>query len=215
MKTLWVPLLGCAVVLAVMAWGGVDERVTDYYFDAGARTFPWRANWWTDRVMHRAGRDLVIVVGLASIGMAVGGRRPQSRQAGRMVALALILCTSLIAGLKASVNTNCPWSYTRWGGHVKPGSETSLFALGGHDKAWPAGHAAGGFALVVLWFVGRRRSSAHAWAGLAVGVGAGSLLGFSQVMRGAHFLSHNVWTFAICWAVSWGIDRLVAPPFES
>jgi membrane-associated PAP2 superfamily phosphatase len=38
--------------------------------------------------------------------------------------------------------------------------------------------------------------------GLAVGGGLGLLFGISQQLRGAHFLSHDVWTAGICWATA-------------
>ena len=45
--------------------------------------------------------------------------------------------------------------------------------------------------------------------GLAVGLLAGGVFGFSQQLRGAHFLSHDLWTLATCWAVSLGLYLLV------
>lgn len=212
MKALWMPLLGCVLALGIMAAIGVDERVADGLFDPASRSFPWRRDWWTEQALHRGVRDAIVVLGSAALGVALLGERrgrPSAREVGRMVALSLVLCTGVISGLKAVVNRNCPWSYTRWGGQRELGSEPTLFAIGGHDKAFPAGHASGGFSLLVLWFAGRRRSGRHALAGLAVGLAAGTVAGVSQVMRGAHFLSHNVWSGAICWAIAWGVDRVV------
>jgi membrane-associated PAP2 superfamily phosphatase len=33
----------------------------------------------------------------------------------------------------------------------------------------------------------------------------GLLFGFSQQLRGAHFLSHDLWTLAICWGTALGL----------
>lgn len=67
---------------------------------------------------------------------------------------------------------------------------------------FPAGHASAGFALMAFYFVGRaRRQPLLAWAGLATGLVAGSLLGFGRMLQGAHFLTHTLWAGLVCWAV--------------
>jgi membrane-associated PAP2 superfamily phosphatase len=35
-----------------------------------------------------------------------------------------------------------------------------------------------------------------------VGLVAGGVFGAAQQLRGAHFLSHDLWTLATCWTVS-------------
>ena len=37
---------------------------------------------------------------------------------------------------------------------------------------------------------------------------AGLLLGLSQQWRGAHFMSHTLWTGWVCWCLAWGLDGL-------
>jgi membrane-associated PAP2 superfamily phosphatase len=38
---------------------------------------------------------------------------------------------------------------------------------------------------------------------LLIAVLAGLILGLSQQMRGAHFMSHTLWTAWLCWTVGW------------
>ena len=38
--------------------------------------------------------------------------------------------------------------------------------------------------------------------GLVTGLSAGLLFGISQQLRGAHFVSHDIWTLGICWATA-------------
>lgn len=55
---------------------------------------------------------------------------------------------------------------------------------------------------MAFYFVGRaRRQPLLAWAGLATGLVAGSLLGFGRMLQGAHFLTHTLWAGLVCWAV--------------
>jgi len=47
--------------------------------------------------------------------------------------------------------------------------------------------------------VGRtRRQPLLAWAGLATGLGGGSVLGLGRMLQGAHFLTHTLWAGLVC-----------------
>ncbi len=53
-------------------------------------------------------------------------------------------------------------------------------------------------------YFGLRQSgapSARTW--LACALLAGLVLGLSQQMRGAHFMSHTLWTAWLSWSVGW------------
>ncbi|RYY75792.1 MAG: PAP2 family protein, partial [Comamonadaceae bacterium] len=68
--------------------------------------------------------------------------------------------------------------------------------------------ASAAFAYVGGWFVFRRRAPALAWRWLLVAMLAGVALGTAQQVRGAHYLSHTLWTAWVCWTVAWVIDAL-------
>lgn len=128
---------------------------------------------------------------------------PHKRRLG--LALAALILTPLICGnLKKSSNTYCPYDIVRYGGHApyvrvfEPYPEE--FARyqqvsGERGHGFPAGHASGGFALMSLCLLSNRRR----WQCLLI-VGA-SLLGWwmggYQMVRGAHYLSHTLVTWAI------------------
>jgi len=46
---------------------------------------------------------------------------------------------------------------------------------------------------------------------LAAALAAGLVLGVAQQLRGAHFMSHTLWSAWLCWVVAWGIDAGWAP----
>ena len=81
-----------------------------------------------------------------------------------------------------------------------------LFATRPHGMprgvCFPAGHSSAGFAWVSLYFFALPVRPAWRWRGLAVGLVAGCVFGAAQQLRGAHFLSHDLWTLATCWTVS-------------
>jgi len=74
---------------------------------------------------------------------------------------------------------------------------------------FPAGHSSAGFAWVSLYFFALLVHPAWRWRGLAVGLVAGGVFGLAQPLRGAPFLSHDLWTLATCWAISLGLYLLV------
>ncbi|WP_016603436.1 phosphatase PAP2 family protein, partial [Yersinia pestis] len=63
----------------------------------------------------------------------------------------------------------------------------------GPGHCFPGGHASSGFAVMALFFLfypERPRLAMLCWF---AGIGLGMLMGFGQIMRGAHFLTHNLW----------------------
>ncbi|MBJ7575165.1 hypothetical protein JHB91_08225 [Luteimonas sp. MC1828] len=50
--------------------------------------------------------------------------------------------------------------------------------------------------------------------GLAIGVAIGLVFGIDQQLRGAHFLSHDLWSLALCWAVAVTVAALWPTPAE-
>jgi len=71
---------------------------------------------------------------------------------------------------------------------------------GGH--CFPSGHASGGFALLALYFAAYPHVTKNAWRFLLPGILLGTSFGLAQQLRGAHFLSHDVWTAFLCWFMS-------------
>ncbi|MGO4610743.1 hypothetical protein AB4142_30890, partial [Variovorax sp. 2RAF20] len=58
---------------------------------------------------------------------------------------------------------------------------------------------------------GRRVSPRAAVLWLCASLAAGLALGLSQQLRGAHYMSHTLWTAWICWVAGFAIDLVVAP----
>ncbi len=78
------------------------------------------------------------------------------------------------------------------------------------------GHCfATGFAFMGGYFALRADKPRLARIWLAASIALGLLLGAAQQLRGAHFMSHTLWTGWICWLFGWATDilfsRHVAP----
>jgi membrane-associated PAP2 superfamily phosphatase len=82
-------------------------------------------------------------------------------------------------------------------------------ADGGPGKCFPAGHASAAFAWFSGYFVFRRASPVVARRWFVTVLVLGTVFGVVQQMRGAHYMSHTLWTAWICWTVAFAIDALV------
>ena len=65
------------------------------------------------------------------------------------------------------------------------------------------------------WFWLRDRAPRAATVWLCAALLAGTALGLAQQIRGAHFMSHTLWTAWLCWTVAgavwWALRRWAAP----
>lgn len=214
------PLLLFLALAVLFEATDLDLVLSDPFYDAGRGGWVHKRSWWADGVIHKGGRDLVLALSLGLLSawllsFRLERLRPWRRQALYMI-LVIALGTGAVALGKATIDRHCPWDYDRYGGEVPyvrlfepvpPGFER------GHG--FPAGHASGGYALVGSYFLFYGRSRRRSLAGLALGLGLGSLFGFGQLARGAHFASHNLWSAALCWYASLVLFLLMRPDLRA
>ncbi len=196
---------GLLFVAVILSWYRLhmDLQLADAIFlwEGGA----WmRRDWLLAAVIHDGGRILVISLLLALIVALAGSFMSAYLQPYRdgLVYLftVILLSLALINIVKAISGVPCPWSITRYGG-----SELFRDIWSGFDftgGCFPAGHASGGYAWVALYFFARVYFPRWRFFGLVVGMCLGLVFGVGQQLRGAHFLSHDIWTVTICWYVS-------------
>jgi membrane-associated PAP2 superfamily phosphatase len=173
--------------------------------------FPWRDQWLLATVLHEGARRLawlVTLVILAAIWLPFGPLAHLPRAGRVQLAVTTLVAALAVSLLKSGSATSCPWDLSQFGGtahyvpHWLPGSD------GGPGRCFPAGHASSGFSLLGGFFVFRRTHPRLAYAWLAAAAGAGFVLGLAQQWRGAHFMSHTLWTGLVCWCVAYALDVL-------
>lgn len=199
------PLLALlAGLLLVVAWdaAGADLPL-DRLFGSTAG-FAWRDNVWTSRVLHDGGRWLAGVV-LALLVVDLLRRRavgPSRRQ--RLAWLAVVLVSLLLVPLvKRYSLTSCPWDLAEFGGTASYVPHWLLGQSdGGPGHCFPSGHAVSAFGFFGLYFLWRDHDARRARGVLAAVLVCGALFGAAQVMRGAHHVSHVLWSAWLCWGVA-------------
>jgi membrane-associated PAP2 superfamily phosphatase len=207
--------LSLAALAAFVQGSPIDLWLADrlIHWECGAWTL--RHSWLLDDMMHDGVNQLVkglqIGIVLATALAFAVSRFARWRRPLLYLTLAMPLSAGLVALLKAWTNMDCPYDLVGFGGD-RP--FVGLFEIRPdalpRGRCFPAGHASGAYGYLGLYFLGRRHGLA--WPGLAIPLAAGLILGVTQQLRGAHFLTHDLWTLALCWLVCWTLSELVLQP---
>lgn len=204
-------------LLLLLAWdsGELDLPLSRLF--GNATGFAWRDHWLTAGLMHdgvRVAAWLIFGVLLLSVWWPMPFARTLVRHERVWWAATTLACAALISLLKHASSTSCPWSLAEFGGGYA--HYVSHWALGlrdgGPGRCFPSGHAATALAFLPGWFVLRGSAPRAARAWLTVTLGVGLACGWTQMMRGAHYASHSMWTAWLCWsfsALSWHTCRLM------
>jgi membrane-associated PAP2 superfamily phosphatase len=184
------------------------------FFDENRSQWIGAASWWTNELIHRDGTWLMRSI--AALALALWGAtwlRPQwlaLRRPALYFFLSVVLSVGVVGLLKTLTNVDCPRDLSEFGGtfpfiHLFEHRPEALR----HARCFPAAHASSGYALLALYFVLRERSRRAAGFGLASGLGLGLVFGIAQQARGAHFISHDLWSAMIVWTVSLSLYTFV------
>lgn len=205
----WAPALVLAALAGLMMGTQGDQWLADRVYAWQGHHWAWRSSLVAERIVHLRGRDLSTVawLGVLAAWMVARVRAGLSQWRTPLAGLLVssLLATAVVAWIKSWSNMDCPWDLTRYGGAHEYIGLISLRPAGmPRATCFPAGHASAGYAWMALYFFLLATRPRWRWLGLAVGVSLGVLFGATQQLRGAHFLSHDLWTAAICWACALG-----------
>ena len=193
--------------------GGLDAAVSRAFFDHATGRFPLRDQWWFATAGHAGLKRLSLALWLATaLAAALAPARFSAWRAPLAEGtIAMALCALGVLWLRGLSAHSCPWDLAGFGGPA------AHFALGatppanpGPGRCLPAAHASSGFALFGLYFALREFRPRAARFVLSLAWAIGLLAGFVQVARGAHFVSHALWTAWACWSVAWATHAATA-----
>jgi membrane-associated PAP2 superfamily phosphatase len=203
----------CALLL-LTAWelSALDLPLVRLY--GAADGFRWRDAWLTSTLLHEGGRALgwlvLIWQLLDALLVKPGPLTPTKRQRYFWLAVAVANIV-LVPALKRVNLTSCPWELSEFGGlaHYVPHWLLGVYD-GGPGHCFPSGHAIAAFGFFGLYFLWRPYRPTLARVMLGLVLIAGALFGWAQMMRGAHYLSHTLWSGLICWTLC-VVANLFAP----
>ncbi len=204
LQTAWLMWFGALLLTCLWDMSNLDMLITHWV--GTPQGFPQRHAWWAEQLLHNRWRQLSFV-GLAMLaGWAFWpGLRIDQRLERRTVLALVLLSVISINILKWTSNTSCPWSLADFGGEAQYVSHWA-FGLedGGTGRCFPSGHATTAFGFIPLclpWIAplsNTRRNNRTGWLWLIGCLLLGVVAGATQVIRGAHYPSHVIWTGIIC-----------------
>jgi membrane-associated PAP2 superfamily phosphatase len=207
-RHLRLPLVVFAMLAPVLASSSIDIDIAHaLFFDEAHSRWIGADSWWTNEVIHHGGALLIRAVAATSLLLwASTWLRPRWRQLRRPALyffVSLALSIGLVGLLKASTNVDCPRDLAEFGGsfpfiHLFSSRPEALR----HARCFPAAHASSGYALMALYFALRERGRWASRLGLACGLVTGLIFGIAQQARGAHFVSHDLWSAWLVWTIS-------------
>ena len=192
-------------IWAVFQQAGLDRVLTGLFFDANRGGFWLKESWWLSAVGHVGFKNAVLVLWtlLLVVGFVPLKAALPWRGAARHAAAGMAIAVVLVALLKHWSVHSCPWDLVAYGGRA---DWFPLFgalpAQPGPGRCLPAGHSIAGFSLFALYFALASHWPRAARYALAAAIVLGIAASAVQVARGAHFVSHALWTAWIAWAVN-------------
>ena len=157
---------------------------------------------------HQAARALPVMVGGIALCAGVAGFGVAQLRAWTPILLAtgaaMVIGPLAVNVLRGMTTQHCPIDMASLGGIVDYAANQAgpFWASTPQDAGHclPSGHAAGGYALLSLFFAGWAAGQARwRWRGLALGVGAGLVFSLVRIAQGAQFASSTLWSAAVVW----------------
>ena len=199
-------------LLGLMIWDLLGLDLALARLVATEAGFGLRDHRFLTQVMHDGARTLAgLLVGTLAIAVVcpMGPLRALRRGQRLWLLAAVVGGLVLPASLKRLSATSCPWDLREFGGAYAWVSHWQWTRVdGGPGHCFPAGHASAGFAWIAgffAWPAGSVMARRWLWGALL----AGLALGLAQQLRGAHFMSHTLWTAWICWTWAWVLSCLL------
>ncbi|WP_457097612.1 phosphatase PAP2 family protein [Lysobacter sp. P5_B9] len=222
-RHLLIPLVAFALTAFVLAWFDIDRWWAGKLYAWQGHAWIWKSSFVTETLVHTLGRMLSVAAWFVVLGLWIRAMARQELSRWRRPLAYLLLATAMaaltVAWMKSWTNVNCPWDLTDFGGKRVYHGLFAARPAGPRGECFPAAHASAGYCWLSLYFFFLATRPQLRWLGFGIAIGFGLLFGFVQQLRGAHFLSHDLWALAVCWLVTLAVYVMVlkgkrAPEFD-
>ncbi|GAB3684347.1 phosphatase PAP2 family protein [Salinisphaera aquimarina] len=209
----FIPVFVLLCALALVQVFSVDVWLADFLYGLEGGHWALRGAWLTSEVLHKDAQKFSILIGVVTLGVIIAScfssrLRPYRR--GLIATLVAALTSLLLVSLsKHQLPLACPWDMQRYGGDLAGHAIFNFYWGQDVGGCFPAGHAAGGYCLLIWFFFARHYQLPHYRLALLPGVVIGLTYDITQELRGAHFLSHDLAAILLCWTVGYLVFRLI------
>jgi membrane-associated PAP2 superfamily phosphatase len=188
----------------LLEYSGLDLLLIQPFFDASTGKWPYKSHWLTSDILHTGGKNFVVAIAVGIFLVFVlsffVGRLKRFRKGAAYLLAASLAGPALVSICKHMTHIYTPWDLVLFGGkhpYIRLFDVVPAGAKAGN--AFPAGHSSGGFAFFSLYFLALAHKPSFRYAGLCFALVLGFSFGIAQQIRGAHFLSHDLFSLVICW----------------
>lgn len=208
------PLLAALSLQLLISALQLDKALADLLYTLEGGRWLFKDHWFFADLLHTGGRRfsillLLLVLALLVASFFVAWLKPYKRVLGYLT-LAPLCATLLVSSLKQATGIDCPWDLAPYGGDLPYVPLLSaLMNDAGEGACFPAGHASAGYAWVAVYFAAALVCPRWKWRLLGIAMTLGLVFGVCQQLRGAHFLSHDLWSLTLCWCTAAVIARLM------
>jgi membrane-associated PAP2 superfamily phosphatase len=193
------------LITAILELTDFDLALSKHFYNPQLKQWVYKNHWLLETVIHQGGKYLTETIGIIVFILAVRSFAVKSsfyphRQAFVFLFIAIIINPIIITSLKNITHIYCPWDLKLFGStqpYIRLFSAVTENLKVGH--CFPAAHAGGGFTFISFYFFLWLVKAEYKYYGLGFGILLGLIFGIAQQLRGAHFLSHDVFSLAICW----------------
>ena len=194
----------------------IDLFVQDYFFNLETNSWIWDSNEPISKIFLYDGiKKLLIFFAFVILFSLILFRKKEIIKTYKkgliIVLLSAIIIPVTVGLLKATTNMPCPKNIEYFGGKYPDvkllDSYPTEFIQKKKIKCWPAGHASGGFALLSLFFLFKKRINQMYALSFALTVGWS--MGAYKMLIGDHFLSHTIITMLIAWLLVLIIYKII------
>ena len=198
-------ILFLIIIITILTFGytTIDETIQNQFYNFDTH------KWILDRdlqpykfIFYDGIKKLLILIAISFLISFFISRFQSYKKGILIVILSSILIPIFIGFLKKETNMPCPKNRIEYGGIYPKTKVWENYPKNFQKpkiKCWPAGHASGGFALMSLFFLFRKRKNKI--IALSIGLSIGWIMGIYKMLIGDHFLSHTILTMEFAWLI--------------
>lgn len=205
LKLILISLLGILIVLVLEQYTNIDINLSDkiYNFEMHRWPISYTLHQKLNPIFYDGAKHLVATVGTFCVFYMFYALRKTRYRCRFAAALTVLLCTIIIPAavgqIKKQTNVYCPNQLLHYEGHYPYARVLERypddFVPNHRGRCFPGGHVSGAFSLMSLYlFFKNKRNKILA---VSASILLATVNGTYQMLRGEHFISHNLVSFFI------------------
>lgn len=190
------------VVLAISTWmqiyPSLDYKIQSLFYNSHEKTWLIQETKFFRLALYTIPKVLIAIASLLLIYWYSKHSDPLRMRKIFAFLFCLIFIPTLVSLIKSKTNIHCPNDLSDFNGKVPFrslidfNSYTSILKIYGNGNCFPGGHCSGGYACMSSFLI---LDDLYKKSGIIIGFLLGTYMALYQMTKGAHFLSHTLFTF--------------------